>query len=388
MKANIRIGDVCEILNGFAFKSDEYVEDGIRVMRITNVQKGAVVDDEPKYFPAERASEISRFLLREGDLLMSLTGNVGRVGLLPKELLPAALNQRVACLRLKDDGVLMKYLFYILNSDSFETDCIFNASGIAQKNMSTRWLESYDIPIPPISEQERIIAELDLLTSIIDKQKAQLKELDNLAQSIFYDMFGNPVENEKGWEKGCVSELCCPKKEILRASKSFSSSDVIEYIDISSIDNKKNIMTSTSSVVFSDAPSRAQQVVIKDDILVSLVRPNLKNVAVVNRDDNNLVASSGFCVLRHLPSISYEFLFYITKSEAFTEYLMQRVSGANYPAVREEDIKDYPTIVPPIELQESFAKKIQSIESQKASINRSIEESQKLFDYTMDKYFG
>lgn len=67
---------------------------------------------------------------------------------------------------------------------------------------------------------------------------------------------------------------------------------------------------------------------------------------------------------------------------------MQRVSGANYPAVREEDIKDYFTIVPFLEMQISFSQKIQAIESQKAAINRSIAETQKLFDYTMDKYFG
>ena len=74
--------------------------------------------------------------------------------------------------------------------------------------------------------------------------------------------------------------------------------------------------------------------------------------------------------------------------DCFVDYLMLRVSGANYPAVREEDIKGYRTILPPLELQESFAQKIQAIESQKESINRSIAESQKLFDYTMDKYFG
>lgn len=244
------------------------------------------------------------------------------------------------------------------------------------------------IPIPPLQEQERIVAELELLTGIIDKQKQQLKELDTLAQSIFYDMFGNPVENDKGWEKKQIGTICASKKQIQRASKRFKDSDIIRYIDISSIDNINNVMTSTTSYGFGDAPSRAQQVVEIGDVLISLVRPNLNNVAMVSEDGTDLVASSGFCVLRANCEIVKEFLFYSVKMKCFIDYLMQRVSGANYPAVREDDITGYNIILPPIELQESFAKKIQSIESQKQSINRSIAESQKLFDYTMDKYFG
>ena len=89
-----------EILNGFAFQSGKYVENGIRVIRITNVQDGKIMDDDPKFYPKSSIKEIEKFILKKNDLLMSLTGNVGRVGFLPNELLPAALNQRVGCIRM------------------------------------------------------------------------------------------------------------------------------------------------------------------------------------------------------------------------------------------------------------------------------------------------
>ncbi|MBQ2589554.1 MAG: restriction endonuclease subunit S, partial [Prevotella sp.] len=73
-------------------------------------------------------------------------------------------------------------------------------TGAVVPKLTQKSLVSIPIPIPPLTEQERIVSELDLLTSIINKQKAQLKELDSLAQSIFYDMFGDPIENPKGWE--------------------------------------------------------------------------------------------------------------------------------------------------------------------------------------------
>ena len=110
-------------MNGFAFKSDKYVDNGIRIMRITNVQKGKIVDDDPRYYPISSQSEIQRYMLKENDLLVSLTGNVGRVGLLRRELLPAALNQRVACLRIKNKAIDLRYLFHLMDSELFESEC-------------------------------------------------------------------------------------------------------------------------------------------------------------------------------------------------------------------------------------------------------------------------
>ncbi len=195
-----KLGEICEVLNGYAFKSELYTNEGVRVMRITNVQKGYIVDNDPKFYSEQDMAPIQQYLLRENDLLMSLTGNVGRVGILQKDMLPAALNQRVACLRIKNSSLSNNYLFYLLNSNRFEGDAIFSATGIAQKNMSTEWLKKYNIPIPPLAEQEKIVEELDCLSGIIEKKREQLKELDALAESIFYTMFGDPITNEKGWE--------------------------------------------------------------------------------------------------------------------------------------------------------------------------------------------
>ena len=77
----IKIGDACEILNGFAFRSENYATSGIRVIRIANVQKGFIEDSTPAFYPLN-SSGLDKYMLEEGDLLMSLTGNVGRVALL------------------------------------------------------------------------------------------------------------------------------------------------------------------------------------------------------------------------------------------------------------------------------------------------------------------
>ena len=157
---------------------------------------------------------------------------------------------------------------------------------------------------------------------------------------------------KQGWEIKKLGDICCKKQQIARALKTYSPSDSIVYIDISAIDSSTNEITEPTTILLQDAPSRAQQVVEKNDILVSLVRPNLKNIALICDDRNNLVASSGFCILR--TKENPRFLKYIVLGEPFTNYLISRTSGANYPAVREDDVKGYSIPIPPLSEQEKI----------------------------------
>ena len=168
------LGEVAEILNGFAFKSSNYSPNGIRVVRISDVQKGKMSDKDLKFYPIETKEEIQRYLLKANDLVMSLTGNCGRVAMLSESDLPAALNQRVACIRAKKDQVITRYLFHFFDQISFENDAMSNATGGGQKNMRTRWLASYQIPIPPLHVQAEIVRVLDAFTAMTADLTAEL----------------------------------------------------------------------------------------------------------------------------------------------------------------------------------------------------------------------
>ena len=185
----VKLGEVCEILNGFAFKSLLYVNEGIRIVRITNVQKGYIEDSDPKYYPIEYRNSIEKYILRENDLLMSLTGNVGRVGLISKTMLPAALNQRVACLRTIDSLISKEYVFQFLNSDLFEQSAIRSSNGVAQKNLSTDWLKKVEITYPSVGQQKLITSTLNLIERLICCRKEQNKKLNELVKSRFNEMF-------------------------------------------------------------------------------------------------------------------------------------------------------------------------------------------------------
>ena len=167
------IGEICEMVNGYTFKSTKYSNQGYSIIRIANVQKGIIEDEDKVYYPEEHKSEFAESILKEGDILMSLTGNVGRVGVIYEQHLPAALNQRVQGLRIKDSSQINhQYLFSLLNLDDFETLCIKNASGSAQLNLSTVWLRNCKIVCPPIQEQEHFAK----IAEQADKSKFELRQ--------------------------------------------------------------------------------------------------------------------------------------------------------------------------------------------------------------------
>ena len=372
-----KLGEVCTVLNGFAFKSGKYTDSGTRIMRITNVQKGFIVDDDPKYYPSKEMQGLNQYILKGNDLLMSLTGNVGRVGLLQKELLPAALNQRVACLRIKDYSLSLRFLFHWLNSAVFEQDAIFSASGIAQKNLSTEWLKSYKIAIPPLSEQQHIVEELDLLSSIIEKKKAQLNELDNLAQSLFYEMFG-----ENSYKKVTLAD-------VVEITSSLVSPLELPYADMLHV-SPSNIISNTGEII--DCIKAKEEKLIsgkytftKGVVLYSKIRPNLNKVAIPTFDG---ICSADMYPLSVKENATNVFVWRLLLSKDFLEFAIKHSGRARMPKLNRETLYSYRFSLPPLSLQQQFASKIEAVEHQKELIKQSIKEVETLFNSRMDYYFN
>ena len=206
------ISEVARVKNGFAFKSEEYVNKGLRVMRIKNVQKGEVIDDDPKFMAQERLKEFADYRLKAGDILMSLTGNVGRVGRLKREHEPAVLNQRVAHIELVAEApCLPEYLFALLNTNGFEVDAIAGSSGVAQANLSSKWVGDYQIPLPPLEVQKEIVAEIEGYQKVINGARAVL------------DHYRPHIPIHPDWPLVTLGEICD-----LYQPKTITQQDLIE----------------------------------------------------------------------------------------------------------------------------------------------------------------
>lgn len=383
-----KLGEVCDVINGYAFKSSKYTSQGTRIIRITNVQKGYVVDNNPKFYSDEDFKDLFQYSLFEGDLVMSLTGNVGRVGILQKNMLPAALNQRVACLRVKSEKMQLNYLFHLLNSNLFEIAAIQSARGIAQLNMSTEWLKNYIIPLPPLSTQLAIVSELDKINELIRLKKEQLKDFDNLAQSLFYEIFGDPVENEKGWEVKKLGEIG-EFKNGLNFSKD-ENGHSIKFLGVSDFQNKKSI--ASDQLAYISLSERVQEDYLLKTGDIVFVRSN-GNKELIGRSVKMYITEpttySGFCIRCRITDekVDKDYIAILLKTPIIRQFMTNSGRGCNISNLNQKVLNSIPTILPPLPLQRLFAQRIEQIEQERSEVLKSIQDLETLLASRMQYWF-
>ena len=378
----IPLGKACNILNGYAFKSEKYVNSGYRVIRITNVQKGFIEDEKPQFYPVEEEANIKDFILEENDLLLSLTGNVGRVAILEKKWLPASLNQRVACLRVNNNELNKKYIYYALLSSKFEEDCITSAKGIAQKNMSTEWLKEYAINVPTLEKQVEIVKVFDKLSSIISSRKEELDQLDILVKARFVEMFEN-----KGYPVCKLSEYTTKITDGTHKTPNYLSEGVVFISAINIVNGKLNFsdVKHISKEEYDEIQKRCE--LKKGDILLS--KSGSLGAPVVVETDECLGLFESLAVLKGKWNlINNIFLCEQLKSQEIQRQFKAAEKGIAVKHLHLGVIANTNIIVSPIDLQNQFADFVHQVDKSKAAIQKSLDETQLLFDSLMQKYFG
>lgn len=256
-------------------------------------------------------------------------------------------------------------------------------------NLDFKAYNRLPIPTPPLSEQQRIVEELDLLSSIIEKKKAQLKELDSLAQSIFYDMFGDPVTNEKGWENEKMNTLCTitSSKRIFANEYSeegvpfYRGKEITELSKGQAISIELNISQKRYNEIKKEfgVPSIG-------DILITAVG-TIGNIWVVSDDREFYFKDGNIIWLKDIKGLNPSF-FRKLLSILIDAYKSEMAQGCAYNALTIVNLKKMRVLCPPLPLQQQFAEKIEAIERQKELIKQSIKEVETLFNSRMDYYFN
>lgn len=195
---NVRLGDVCDFQNGFAFKSNLFTETGLPILRISNIQNQIIDSDNLVFFNLESYKEkLEKYIVEPNDLLIAMSGaTTGKIGF-NKTNQRFYLNQRVGNLKPKRD-LNKNYLYYFLSTQVEKNLSI--SAGAAQPNLSTEQIKEMLIPLPSISTQERIIEKFNAISAEIDKSRRCYKnkgvELSFLKQSILKQAFNGELVKE------------------------------------------------------------------------------------------------------------------------------------------------------------------------------------------------
>ena len=276
------------------------------------------------------------------------------------------------------------FFYYALQSIDFKK----YVNGAAIPHIYFKDYSQEEIPLPPMEEQKKIAARLDAVSDLLTKQKQLLSEQDNLIQSTFYDMFGDPIKNEKGWNSKKLSELGSLKNGI-NFQKNDNENDLY-CLGVADFKDNKYI-----SDIFTLQKVPSKSVNLTEDLLkngdIVFVRSN-GNKALVGRcvavyPNEEAVTFSGFCIRfrKSTSLIKTDYLLYFLKTPQIRNALAGR--GANIQNLNQQILSKVTILCPPLELQQKFAAIAEQIESEKSKIKSAIAETQTLFNALMSEYF-
>ena len=356
-----KLGEICRIVSGSTPNTGipEYWGGNLKWVTPAELDdKSRAINDTKRTITGLGATKTGLTPLPAGTVLLSSRAPIGKVAITDCEMYCNQGFKNLIC----SDSINNKYLYWFLKGKTRYLNSL--GRGATFKEISKKIVADIEINLPDIEEQEKIVNRIGKIDSRLFMLRAEISRLDELIKARFVEMFGSTNN-----EQVKIAELV--EQKISTAKKDFEGDAEIKYIDISSINNRRNTMTGFTKYKMSNAPSRARQHVQFGDIIISTVRPNLKNVAMVSMDSDNLVASSGFCVLRPKKCTS-EFLMAIVCSDRFTDAMVNVVTGANYPAIKNSDVLNYCVPLPSEEQQRQFANFVTQVDKSKFALSNEL----------------
>lgn len=381
----VQLKEVCKVVSGATPKSNreeywngtynwvtpaELKEDTVEVMETERkITKQAIMDSGLKSFPA-------------GTVLLSSRAPIGKVAIAGVEMYSNQGFKNLIC----SNQVFNKYLFWFLKGKNKYLNTL--GRGATFKEISKSIVESVQIPLPPLDEQKRIAKNLDFVSEIIKQYKKQLVEWDKLIQSIFYEMFGNPVTNEKEWEAKKLGDIC----DITSSKRIFESEYVEEGIPF--YRTKEIVELSKGSKVTTElfiSNKRYKEIISKydvpqiGDLLVSAVG-TIGVIWVVNQESPFYFKDGNLLWIKRKGDVTSVFLRYLLK--LLIEYYKKDVTtGSTYSALTIVKLKQMNAYIPPLHLQSQFVKVVTKIEAQKLNVQKVLDQTQDLFESLMQEFF-
>ena len=380
-------GDVAEFINGdrgtnYPSKSD-FAEKGIPFINAGHLTGGEVDFAEMNYISEDRFHKLGSGKTRANDLLYCLRGSLGKTAIV-RHNGDAAIASSLVIIR-PCEKCSVEYLYRCLTSPLGEAEIRRFNSGSSQPNLSATNVKKYQIPLPPLAEQKRIAGILDAADALRVKRRESLAQLDTLLQSTFLDMFGDPVTNPMGWEKCTVGDI-----GVMGTGSTPSRKDAANYGGgipwVKSTEVDWCVVESTSESVTEEGVKAARlKMFPAGSVVVALYGQGKTRgkCAILGMDATSNQAS---CVIMPNDNCNNLFLFYFLR-HSYAK-LRGQSRGGNQENLNMRLIREFPMILPPLDLQQRFATVVESIEEQKTLMRAHLDELDALFASLQSRAFS
>lgn len=373
-----RLGDVCNIKSGYAFKSEMFTKNEIPIIRIGNITENGLEIDNDICFDESFWNKNKNYRINKDDVLVAMSGATVGKSCINKHSNKLLLNQRVASISGKN-GVENKYVYYFVSSPAFMDYILEQSVGCAQPNISIKQLCAIEFYLPNLKEQKEIVGKLDKVYNLIALRREQLSKLDELVKARFVEMFGLPVSNTMNWETEKMQSIA-PSQNYLGEMP-----DEVWLLNLDMIESQTGRIIDYL-IVPKDEVGNSTCVFDDSTVLYSKLRPYLNKVVIPNRCG---YATSELVPLKPNSSkLNREYLAYMLRSDEFVTMISEKVAGAKMPRVSMNDFRDFEVPIPPIELQNEFAAFVEQTDKSKFDVQQSLEKLEILKKSLMQQYFG
>jgi len=377
----VKLSEIAEINGGStpSTKNEEYWNGEIVWLSPSDLPEiGEIVriNDSERKITRVGLNNCSAKLLDPDTVIFSSRASIGKIAI---NDIPVATNQGFINFTCGNEIDKM-YLAYVLKY--FTEDIVQLSNSTTFKEVSKRAIKDFKIPLPSIEEQKAIVAKLDRAQRLIDIDKAMLAKYDQLIQSVFLDMFGDPVTNPKGWERVSFKKVAEIDKESFDPTE-FKGN--VEYVGLNSIVKDSGKIIDVETITEGDLKSNKYRF-SSEHILYGKLRPYLNKVAF---PDFSGVCSTDILPIKARDQISTKFfLGYLLKTKEFVNYADKNSSGANLPRISPTMVKKFEAYLPPFELQNKFDDLAIKIISEKKQSIKGSKKSEELFSSLMQEVFG
>lgn len=351
----VRLGEVCEVITDGDHQAPPKATSGVPFVTISNIKNNKLNFSNTFFVPETYYAKLSDSRKpKYGDVLYTVTGSYGIPVLVPEKS-KFCFQRHIALIR-TGTKLSHKFLYYLLLSRSLIEQGHDAATGVGQRTVSLGALRTFQIPLPPIKTQNKIVADIE---AIEVKEVSTQAKIDVLDQKI-NQLIASGIKQS---ELVRLSTVCTINPETKKPSEIYGKS-IFNYIDISSIENQKINPKLIHNIATDKAPSRARKLVQIGDILLSTVRPNLKAFTLVTELPQQPIVSTGFAVIRVNEKISSKYLFQVLLTDAVVSQMIDRMGKGAYPSINEKDVTMLQIPLPPLKIQKQLMAKVAKLEAQ------------------------
>ncbi len=367
---------------GGGFSAVDYFDDAPRYVRITDITADGTLNENKKA-PSGEQSEWSKYFLQEGDILFARSGaTVGKTFIYEKSYGECVYAGYLIRFKPNTEIAFPKYIYYFTRTQAYKAWIQNKQNVVAQPNINAKqYGKELKIPLPPLAEQKKIAAILDEADKVRQLNRALLAEYDALSQSLFLEMFGDPVTNPKGWEKQKFEYFV---EFDTRMTTDFEKYANQPHIGIANIEKNTGKLVNYKSVS-EDNLTSGKYIFTPEHIIYSKIRPNLNKVALP--DFEGLCSADSYPLKVKSKNAHRVFFAYLLRSESFIDFILRHSTRTNIPKANKAQMKLYKGIAPPLPLQTEFAQRIATIEAQKAQAAAALSESEDLFAALLQNLF-